>query len=384
MFVFARYNWWNDILPIRSIDRQEREITLASDASYAIRPGDRYFVQNLREELDSPGEWWLDKKTWTLYFWPPKPLAGHSVCVPTLGTILELGPDTAHVVFRGFTFGCCDGTAVTLIRSRHCLIAGNTICDVGGLWGGGVSVHDGFHNGVIGNDISWVGANGISLSGGDRKKLQAAENYADNNYIHHVGVLWKSGVGIDLQGVGNRASHNLIHDGPRIGIEFSGNNLVIEYNEIRHMNLETDDSGAIYTGGRDWISSRGSVIRYNYLHDMIGWGANFDRREPPSLDLERLPGRQHRRSGRDRKYPSPRRLRADAAQRARQPHRKQRLCRQPLPASPIQRLDGRPKLCGKNTSRRWSRATKWLPTSRPGKTCGTCTSTPRTLSCPMA
>ena len=62
VFVFPRFNWWNDIRPIRAIDRKKREITLAWDASYAIRPGDRYFVQNLREELDAPGEWWLDRE----------------------------------------------------------------------------------------------------------------------------------------------------------------------------------------------------------------------------------------------------------------------------------------------------------------------------------
>ena len=85
-------------------------------------------------------------------------------------------------------------------------------------------------------------------------------------------MLYKQGVGIALDGVGNRAAHNLIHDGPRMGIMFSGNNLVIEYNHIRHMNLETEDTGAVYTGGRDWISSRGTVIRYNLFHDMLGFG----------------------------------------------------------------------------------------------------------------
>ena len=47
-------------------------------------------------------------------------------------------------------------------------------------------------------------------------------------------MFYKQGVGIDLDGVGNRASHNLIHDRPRMGIQFSGNNLMIEYNHIRH------------------------------------------------------------------------------------------------------------------------------------------------------
>ena len=76
VFVFPFYNYWNNILPIASIDRQKREITLAGDASYPIRPGDRYYVRNLLEELDTPGEWYLDRKTETLYFWPPARAGG--------------------------------------------------------------------------------------------------------------------------------------------------------------------------------------------------------------------------------------------------------------------------------------------------------------------
>ncbi|MBL7040176.1 MAG: hypothetical protein ISR77_16175, partial [Pirellulaceae bacterium] len=60
VMIFPRYNWWNNILRIKSLDRDSRTMTLAGNASYEIRPGDRYFVRNLFEELDSPGEWYLD------------------------------------------------------------------------------------------------------------------------------------------------------------------------------------------------------------------------------------------------------------------------------------------------------------------------------------
>ncbi|MBM4084153.1 MAG: hypothetical protein FJ272_05135, partial [Planctomycetes bacterium] len=72
------------------------------------------------------------------------------------------------------------------------------------------------------------------------------------------------------------ASHNLIHDCPRFGILFGGNNLVIEFNRIRHVNLETEDTGVVYTGGRDWISSRGTVIRHNFFSDSLGYGKTAD------------------------------------------------------------------------------------------------------------
>ncbi len=284
VFIYPRYNWWNNIVRIQSINAAANTITLAKDCTYPIRPFDRYYVQNLFEELDAPGEWYLDKKDWTLYFWPPSPLAGKPLYAPTLRTILDIGSGTRDVTFRGFTFECCEGTAITLRNTTNCLIAASTIRNLGDYGGSGVSVGGGYRNGVVGCDIHDIGNCGIGLNGGDRIKLVPAENYADNNYIHHIGVYHKQGVGISLTGCGNRASHNLIHDGPRMGIQFAGNNLVMEYNHIRNTNLETDDTGAIYTGGRDWIGSRGSVIRYNYLHDMTGYGhSDKANRETPTF-----------------------------------------------------------------------------------------------------
>jgi hypothetical protein len=272
VMVFPRYNWWNNIVAVASIDRDTRTITLARDCSYPVRPGDRYYVRNVREELDSPGEWYLDVSTSTLYFWPPVPLAGKPVYVPTLRTIAELGAGTAYVTLRNLTIECCEGTAIMLKDTHDCLVASCTIRNVGDYNGSGVSIGGGHRNGVVGCNIYEIGSSGVAINGGDRKTLTPAENYADNNYIHHVGVFYKQGVGVGLHGVGNRASHNLIHDGPRMGIMFGGNNLVIEYNHIRHVNLETSDTGAVYTGGRDWISSRGTQVRYNYFHDILGYG----------------------------------------------------------------------------------------------------------------
>jgi hypothetical protein len=271
VMVFPRYNWWNNLVPIASVDAQTRTITLSGDCSYPIRPTDRYYVCGLREELDAPGEWYLDSQSGDLFFWPPEPLANKPVYAPVLRSLIEL-QGASHVTFRGFTVECCNGTAVTLRDSQECLIAGCTIRNVGDYHGSGVSVEGGRHNGVVGNDIYEIGSNAIHLGGGDRVTLTPAENFADNNYIHHTGVFYKQGVGISLHGVGNRATHNLIHDCPRMGIMFSGNNLEIEYNHIRHINLETADTGAVYTGGRDWISSRGTKIRYNYFHDSLGFG----------------------------------------------------------------------------------------------------------------
>ena len=75
--------------------------------------------------------------------------------------------------------------------------------------------------------------------------------------------------GISLNGVGNRATHNLIDNAPHQAIGFGGNNHLIEFNEIHSVCYESNDAGAIYSG-RDW-TMRGTVIRYNYLHDITGF-----------------------------------------------------------------------------------------------------------------
>jgi hypothetical protein len=270
--VFPRYNWWNNIERIVSVDPAARSITLKKDCSYSIRPNDRYYVQGLREELDAPGEWYLDEAKSELYFWPPKPLGKDPVIVPVVRNLLAIGPNAAHIVLRGLGLECAEGDAIVVKDSTRCLVAGCTIRNVGDYGGSGVAVSGGSECAVVGNDIYDIGRNAISLSGGDRITLTPANHRAENNYIHHAGVYYKQGVGVSLVGVGLRAAHNLIHDMPRFAIQYSGNNLAIEYNRVRHLCLETADTGAFYTGGRDWISSRGSILRHNFITDVIGFG----------------------------------------------------------------------------------------------------------------
>ena len=271
IFIFPRYNWWNDIVSIDSVDTTNGAITLGKDCSYAIRPNDRYFVQNVLEELDAPGEWYLDRADSALYFWPPSPMGGDGVTVPVLQSILLLGPGTTDVTIRGLSLAHCSETAVVLDNTTNCLVAGCSILNVGDFGGSGVSVKGGSSNGVVGNDISETGRHGIAISGGDKAALVEAGNYADNNHIHHTGVYFKQGVGIDLTGCGNRATHNLIHHEPRFAIQAFGTKHLIEYNHLHDASLETEDTGAVYTSGRDWIGGRGIVIRYNFIHDVPGF-----------------------------------------------------------------------------------------------------------------
>ncbi len=121
VFVFPRYNWWNNIVPIRSVDPSTRTIRLAGEASYAIRAGDRYYFRNALEDLDAPGEWYLDRASDTLYIWPPAPLVDdNEVVAPVVGTLIAIEPGTAHLTLRGFTLEACTGEAVVLHDTSQC------------------------------------------------------------------------------------------------------------------------------------------------------------------------------------------------------------------------------------------------------------------------
>jgi hypothetical protein len=62
------------------------------------------FVENIFEELDAPGEWFLDTKTHTLYFYPPTglDLARATVEATRLRSLVEFrgGEDTARALRR--------------------------------------------------------------------------------------------------------------------------------------------------------------------------------------------------------------------------------------------------------------------------------------------
>lgn len=146
-----------------------------------------------------------------------------------------------------------------------------------------MSVSNGKNNRVRYNHIESVGNTGIALRGGDVKTLSGAGNVAEHNYLHHFGVYFKQGAGISMDGVGNRAEHNHLHDGPRFAILHKGNRHHISFNHIHDVSLETEDTGAIYSGGRDWITPRGTVISFNYIHDIPGFSMHEGKPVTPNF-----------------------------------------------------------------------------------------------------
>jgi hypothetical protein len=173
--------------------------------------------------------------------------------------------DVSHVTFRGLILECTRGTAVTVAGGKRVRLVGCTIRNVGNS---GASL-SGVGHAVLGCDIYNTANNGVTLDGGDRKRLTPAGLTVENCHIHHFSrwnPVYKPAVMV--QGVGNRIAHNLMHDSPHMAIAFSGNDHVIEFNEIHSVVYQSNDAGVMYAGFNPTM--RGHEIRYNYIHHIYG------------------------------------------------------------------------------------------------------------------
>ena len=242
-------------------------ITTATRASYnGPKEGGKFYAFNLLEELDAQGEFFIDSKAKILYFYPPENSTGNSkIYLSVLNEDLFSLNDVSNVTIRNFKVQAVRGKAFTVKGGENNIIAYHEIINTGGV----PIVIDGKQNcGAVGNYI--CNANGgINIAGGDRQTLTPANNYAENNHIEKWSRITKTYAGgLSVGGVGNRLSYNKLHDARHLSMQYSGNENIIEFNEIYDVLQDVDDSGAIYAG-RSW-TWRGNQILNNYFHDLTG------------------------------------------------------------------------------------------------------------------
>ncbi len=289
--IFAYPCYGNTFAKVGGVDIQNNILQLESPGIPATcTKGDRFYVTNVFEELDAPGEWYHDDTAGILYFYPPdsqKP-ENVEVMIPVAQSciILQGTPDepVSHISFEKINIGICKEDAVVMRNASYCTIAGCRISNTGKI---GISLHENCSNNrIISNDITQTGGCPIRMIGRIFEQHRNAHNVFANNHLYDFGTIQKMETGgIYLIGSGyNHIANNLIHDCPRWGVALNVcNDTTIEYNHIYNVNHETEDSGAIMTvtswGGWDKHFDhqtndhiRGNIIRCNLVHDTGGYG----------------------------------------------------------------------------------------------------------------
>ena len=259
-FGLWNYQWADATVRVRAVKPSAQEFVVdPAPIGFGVKVGALYYVFNALCELAAPGQWVVDRARRRVYVWP---LAEGEVRIAyTPGLLRALR--VRDVRIEGLVFEHARELAVEFRDSTNCAVIASATRHTS-AWA--ISMANCRDCRVAGCDLEDLGRGGILLSGGDLRTLAPGGNVADNNRIGHYGkVIYNYQPGVQLTGVGNRATHNLIHHSNHQAISFGGNDHRIAWNVIHDMCMFNDDAGAVYCCQRDW-TQRGTVIEHNLIH----------------------------------------------------------------------------------------------------------------------
>lgn len=225
-----------------------------------------YFFLNVLEELDSPGEYYVDTSAGQLYFWPPTPIGTNEVMASQMETPLVWLYYATNVSFANIRF---EGTRSGAIKTTQGSMDSIRRCDFRATGGYGIYLNHGYGYVIDSCSFSDMGDEGATfLYVGDRQTLTPSGSLVNNCTFQRIARWSKvNHPAVNFVGVGGHISHNLIHDHPNSAMMPAGNDIIIEYNEIYNVDLETPSEAGIIYFGHDY-TRRGIVVRYNYIHDV--------------------------------------------------------------------------------------------------------------------
>ncbi len=279
----AKY-WYSEWAKVGSIDSSSPSITLNTYTQYGVKEGFRIAVVNALEEIDVPGEWFVDSNAMKMYYYPPHTLTSDdNLEIATLLDNLISVKGAEYINFKGIEFA---GNVDNPSAEFSSITTGN-----------GIVVTDGANNINISQCIFRdIGIDGIVLNGAENitvngclfynlgfsamlidcgnRTTQTPGNITVKNCVisdiaRDAGANGISG--IRLRGVGNTVENNIFHNMKNAAIVYQGNGHTIRKNEIYNAVNETSDAGAVYAG-RNW-TNYGTKIENNYFHDI---GAGID------------------------------------------------------------------------------------------------------------
>jgi hypothetical protein len=310
--------WTINILPLKSIDMDNKIAYTTIPATYRICRDSYYkipnlWVQNAIDYLDEPGEWVINSSKGKVYYWP-KGETPANVYYPMLQEIIRVEGDekkgeiVKNIEFRGiaFTHAGRDTWSKDAIGLQHnwalynesdallrfvdaekCVVNNCTFINSGG---GGVRFD--FYsqnNQVVNCGFSQLGGTSILLAGyGPGKKNVNKNNSIMNNEIHDCGQIYTHSHGIFIwQSGGNWIAHNLIYNMPYDGIVISGprpeffntrmgnrreQTGTINFNEIENFDVNSEDWDQFHPYVDVWdqmfkyLFASDNIVEYNELH----------------------------------------------------------------------------------------------------------------------
>ena len=292
--IWPGHNWFSFDKPIASIDVDRYTITLGSDEGYPMTPGNRYFVQNVLALLTQVGECQISRSKGKVYCWPTQaPIQEQEIVISAAENMIRIQGQSSdkpvrNLHFEGLDLTIANGDVVSIAGAEDCSLR---YCLIENSYGSGLTVGGAAQRIIVyGNLIRHNGYCGVVMQGPGWKEADAnREHVVENNHIHHCGELVGHGAGVYISQSGhNKVLHNHIHHMPRYGTTIKGlvyqelrkqipgltwekhfdllhsRNNLIAYNDIHHVNLDSQDTGAM----ESWGPGRDNVYDHNIIHDV--------------------------------------------------------------------------------------------------------------------
>jgi len=263
------YDWDHSYCSVTAIDPVMKSISVDTDKWF--RHGLRFYGLNLFCELDTPGEWYIDREKSKIYWYPlmdADPLKnpdGLTLSVLDAAYMLEL-KDCNDVTIENLSFSQSRGSAIRISGGNDCVVRD---CVIENMGVSAIDVKMGTAHKIQSCVIRHLGGGGIHLEGGDRKELEYCNFEVSNNLIEdfsRFSRVYCPGIGCVCCGI--HIHHNELRFAPSSAFSLSGNDVVAEFNLIEKVAQESDDQGAydLYLNP----SMRGIKLRYNYWKDIVG------------------------------------------------------------------------------------------------------------------
>ncbi len=272
--IFVVYHSWETSLHhVRSVDAQACVVELHEPAPWAMGRWERqqrYYVENAFEELDEPGEWYLNRATNTLYYYPlpGENMADVEVMAPAVtSTLVDFRGDAAqdeiieHLHFQGISF-CHTNANLTRLRNPG----------QGEIYQPGLIMATGLqHSSFVNCTIAHTGAHAIWLAAGCADTLiQRCHLYDLGGGGVYIGGGWGLYEAAPTQRI--EVDNNFIHDGAHT---FHGAHGVwigkSSYNKVTHNELSNFDYSGISCGwswGFQPSSAHHNILDYNHIHHL--------------------------------------------------------------------------------------------------------------------
>ncbi|MDO4628999.1 MAG: LamG domain-containing protein [Planctomycetia bacterium] len=277
--------WTQSMMTLKDVDLTQKTFHAGSGN---VRENHPFFVLNVLEELDAPGEWYLDRESGTVYFWKGDLTPKNARFCLSLYDQAFIEMDRADwTIFEGLTLELGSRCAAKILNGYRNQLVNCTIRNFG-TWG---VVLNGRESGLYACTLQNFGGGGVQMHGGKTtpEGSQPAGLYAENTEIDGFSLIDLAYTpAFHMDGTGNRVTNCKLHNSPHHVFRVEGMEHTIEFCEVYDAVYQGDDQGAIDMWGNPAL--RGHVFRNNYWHH-IGTGCLRTpyRQEAPSMtDAQRV------------------------------------------------------------------------------------------------